>query len=74
MKKIIIKLIRIYQKIPCNTHIQCRFIPTCSNYMIDAINEWGVIFGVFLGLKRILRCNPFCKGRVDLVPRKGCKK
>ena len=59
MKKVLISLIKIYQKIPGNFHNNCKFYPTCSNYMIDAINEYGSIKGVYLGIKRILRCNPF---------------
>lgn len=70
MKNIIIKLIKIYQVTPFGCHSKCRFIPTCSNYMIDALNEWGLCKGLYLGIKRILRCNPFCKSGIDLVPRK----
>ncbi|HPF83097.1 MAG TPA: membrane protein insertion efficiency factor YidD [Bacilli bacterium] len=61
MKRVLIKIIRLYQKIPGNFHNNCRFQPTCSNYMIDAIEEYGSIKGVFLGTKRLLRCNPFNK-------------
>lgn len=74
MKKIVIKLIKIYQITPLGCHSKCRFIPTCSNYMIDAINEWGLIKGVFLGIKRIFRCHPFGKSGIDLVPRKKSEK
>ena len=45
----------------------CRFTPTCSEYMFDAVSRYGAIKGVFLGLKRLLRCNPFCKGGYDPV-------
>ena len=58
MKKVLIGLIHIYQKIPGPWHNSCRHIPTCSNYAIDAINEYGAIEGSFLSIKRILRCNP----------------
>jgi putative membrane protein insertion efficiency factor len=44
---------------------QCRFQPTCSNYMIGAVEKYGVLRGVPLGLWRIVRCNPFCKGGYD---------
>ena len=45
----------------------CRFVPTCSEYMFDAVTRYGALKGVALGLKRILRCNPFCKGGYDPV-------
>jgi uncharacterized protein len=48
----------------------CRFQPSCSNYMIQAINEWGVIYGIWLGLKRIIRCHPWGDFGDDPVPRK----
>jgi len=46
----------------------CKFIPTCSEYFIDAVHEWGVIRGSVLGARRILRCHPFGKGGFDPVP------
>ncbi len=44
---------------------QCRFQPTCSHYMIGAVEKHGVLRGVAKGLWRILRCNPLCKGGYD---------
>ena len=53
----------------------CRFLPTCSEYCIEAVEEWGIIVGLVLSIWRILRCNPLCKGGYDPVPeRKGRKK
>ena len=46
----------------------CRFTPTCSNYMIEALQVHGPVRGLGLGLWRILRCNPFTKGGYDPVP------
>jgi uncharacterized protein len=46
----------------------CRFEPTCSVYMYQAIQKKGVLKGVFLGAKRLLRCHPFCNGGFDPVP------
>ncbi len=66
IKKAVIRLILFYQKYisplkkPC-----CRFYPTCSQYALEAVEKYGVLKGSFLALKRILRCNPFCKGGFD---------
>ena len=65
-----IKLIKIYQSIPGSWHSSCRFYPTCSNYAIEALGEYGFLKGWFLAIKRILRCNPFGKTGYDPVPRK----
>ena len=70
MKKLLIKLIEIYQKLPLRSHNKCKYYPTCSNYAKEALNEYGIIKGSFLSIKRILKCNPFSKGGVDLVQKK----
>ncbi len=59
MKYILIGIIKFYQKIPGPWHNSCRHIPTCSNYGIEAIKEYGSIKGSYLTIKRILRCNPW---------------
>jgi putative membrane protein insertion efficiency factor len=46
----------------------CRFEPTCSVYMYQAIKKKGILKGLLLGIKRLLRCNPFCDGGYDPVP------
>jgi putative membrane protein insertion efficiency factor len=48
----------------------CRFYPSCSQYAIDAIRNYGVIKGLYLGVLRIVRCHPFHKGGYDPVPEK----
>ena len=68
MKKVVIKLIKMYQKIPGPWHNSCRYIPTCSNYAIEAINKYGLIKGGILSFRRILRCNPFGSKGYDPVP------
>lgn len=74
MKKLLIYFIKLYQKIPFNSHTMCKFQPTCSNYAIIAINEYGSIKGTYLSIKRILRCNPFNKkSGFDPVPIKEKK-
>jgi uncharacterized protein len=45
----------------------CRFTPSCSEYMYEAVSHYGAAKGIFMGMKRILRCNPFCKGGFDPV-------
>jgi hypothetical protein len=45
----------------------CRFEPTCSVYMMDAVSKYGVVRGVWLGLKRLGRCHPFHQGGYDPV-------
>jgi uncharacterized protein len=45
----------------------CRFHPTCSEYMLEAVDRYGVIRGVGIGVKRLLRCHPFCEGGFDPV-------
>lgn len=59
MKYVLIAMIKLYQKIPGPWHYSCRHIPTCSNYSIDAIKEYGAVKGSYLSIKRILRCNPW---------------
>lgn len=46
---------------------RCRFYPTCSEYMYEAIVKYGLLKGSMMGLYRLLRCNPFCKGGYDPV-------
>ena len=69
MKKVLISLINFYQKHISlwldSKNIKCKFYPTCSDYTKQAIEKYGVIKGVFFGILRILRCNPFSKGGYD---------
>lgn len=69
LKSITILLIKFYRKfISPLKKPTCRFIPTCSQYAIDALNKYGFFVGVYLSIKRVLRCNPFSKGGYDPVP------
>ncbi len=67
MKNVLIKLIKLYQKIPGNFHNHCKYYPTCSNYAIEAIEKYGSLKGGILSIKRIIKCNPFSKGGIDLL-------
>ena len=70
MKKLMIRLIEFYQKyISSYLGKNCIYTPTCSQYTKEAIGEYGVIKGSFMGIKRILRCHPFHKGGYDPVPK-----
>ncbi len=74
MKKILLRLIRWYQKaVSAHTPPACRFSPTCSQYAYTAIERFGAIKGGGLAIWRILRCHPFCKGGYDPVPEKKKK-
>lgn len=74
MKYVLIKLIRIYQKIPGRFHDACRHRPTCSNYAIEAIEYYGAFRGSIMATKRILRCNPWGTSGYDPVIKKEKKK
>ncbi len=69
MKKLFIFLIKFYRycisphKQPC-----CRYIPTCSQYALEAVTKYGAVKGGYLAVRRILRCHPFHEGGYDPVP------
>ncbi len=68
VRKVLVTSIRFYQILlsplspPC-----CRFIPTCSNYSIRAIERYGILKGIGLSFKRLLKCHPFHPGGYDPV-------
>jgi putative membrane protein insertion efficiency factor len=68
MKFLVIDILGVYKAIVSPfLPPACRFEPTCSEYARDAVEKYGVSQGAWLGLKRILRCQPFCKGGHDPV-------
>jgi len=69
MKQIVLFLIRGYRKLISpliGSH--CRFYPSCSAYTYEAIKKHGLLKGLIIGTKRLLRCHPFNPGGVDPVP------
>ena len=76
MKRVLIALVRFYQR--AISHYKggscCKYIPTCSNYAIEAFERFGAVKGFFLAAYRLLRCNPFSRGGYDPVPEKKEKR
>ncbi len=76
IRTILVVLIRAYQValaplkafLPIGQTACCRFHPSCSEYCLEAVQRHGVVYGLWLGLKRILRCQPFSEGGFDPVP------
>ena len=67
---VLIGIIKFYKKFisPMKRTPSCRFIPTCSQYALGALQKYGPIKGSYLAVRRILRCNHFHKGGYDPVP------
>ena len=69
MKRLLIALIKFYRKhISPNIGNRCKYVPTCSQYGLEAIEKYGALKGGLLTVWRILRCNPFSEGGYDPVP------
>lgn len=68
MRKIICGIIRFYQYVisPCLIP-RCRFYPSCSQYAISAIEKYGIVRGIYLMGRRLLRCHPWAKGGHDPI-------
>ncbi|MGR9071538.1 MAG: membrane protein insertion efficiency factor YidD [Gammaproteobacteria bacterium] len=75
MRIVLIEIIKFYKFfISPLLGNRCRFYPSCSSYAIDALRLHGVFVGVYLTIKRLLRCHPFHEGGIDPVPEKIGKK
>jgi uncharacterized protein len=79
MKRVILWIIRLYQKTlsfnhgilsKISTKRYCRFHPSCSQYAYEAVERFGVIRGAWLAIKRIVKCHPWNDGGYDPVPKK----
>lgn len=72
MKALALKAIIVYQR--CVSPLippSCRYYPSCSHYTHEAIQRWGLFHGFWLGVGRVLRCNPWATGGMDPVPRQN---
>ncbi len=67
MKRAMLAMIRFYRK-NLRHPPQCRFLPTCSEYALEAIERYGAVKGLYLAVRRLLKCHPFHKGGYDPVP------
>ena len=69
MKYALLALVRFYQyAVSPFLGQHCRFHPSCSAYAVEALQKYGAIRGAWLGVKRIARCNPWCRGGFDPLP------
>ena len=69
MKRLLLSAVRFYRRAVSPLFPpRCRYIPTCSEYALQAVEKYGPLRGGFLALRRLLRCNPFHKGGYDPVP------
>ncbi len=68
MQKVVIAGLRLYKRfVSPLLPSACRFSPTCSEYMMEAVDKYGVLQGVWLGMRRLLRCHPLHAGGFDPV-------
>ena len=68
MRKTVIAILRVYKRLVSPLlPSACRFHPTCSEYMIEAVSKYGAARGVWMGTRRLLRCHPFHQGGFDPV-------
>ncbi|MBI4457286.1 MAG: membrane protein insertion efficiency factor YidD [Acidobacteria bacterium] len=68
IKRLILYLLRAYKRyLSPLLPPSCRFTPTCSEYFYEAVRKKGLFRGTMLGIRRVLRCNPFCQGGHDPV-------
>ncbi|MDR0397365.1 MAG: membrane protein insertion efficiency factor YidD [Oscillospiraceae bacterium] len=69
-RRALLALIRFYRRrVSPGLSPSCRFVPTCSEYAMDAIERFGAMKGGAMAVWRVMRCNPFSKGGYDPVPR-----
>jgi hypothetical protein len=69
---IVLLPVMLYRRVvsPLKRGPSCRFLPTCSEYAVDAVRTRGIVIGIALAVWRVLRCNPLFRGGHDPVPHK----
>jgi len=68
MRKVVIATLGFYKRfLSPMLPSACRYSPTCSEYMIEAVDKYGVLRGIWMGMLRLLRCHPFHEGGFDPV-------
>lgn len=68
MKEVVLVSVRLYQRsVSPHLGVSCRYLPTCSQYTIEAIERHGVLNGCWMAMKRLLRCHPWAPGGYDPV-------
>ncbi|MDX2151291.1 MAG: membrane protein insertion efficiency factor YidD [Bryobacteraceae bacterium] len=69
MQRVVIEILRFYKRgVSPLLPAACRYRPTCSEYMMEAVERYGAVHGLWLGLRRLGRCHPFHSGGFDPVP------
>jgi len=74
MNKLMIKIIKNYQRLHSGRSSHCRYSPTCSNYGLAAYQKFNFFYASFLTIKRILSCNPLFKPKYDPLPKSRLEK
>ncbi|MCK9536904.1 MAG: membrane protein insertion efficiency factor YidD [Bacilli bacterium] len=74
MNKLIIRLIKFYQKTAVSRPKRCKYHPTCSNYCLESFEKFDFFTAFTLSIWRIIRCNPIAKGGYDPVPPNSIEK
>lgn len=74
MRRVLLALLRFYKAdVSPLLPAACRYTPTCSEYAMSAVEQYGAFRGTLMGIRRVLSCNPFSRGGYDPVPTRGAR-